>query len=368
MVLFLGIMTLGLLLAVASLSYQSYVYRNAKQISSKEAATFGAEAGIEKALNSFLSSATFTGESITLGNANITTNLVAGSTANEKFIEASSTVNDQIRRLRVKIATQASGTAVAFRYALQAGNLGINMGNGSSITGNLYSNQNITAGNGASVTGDASAVGTISNELTVSGQKLTGQPSQAMPEFDANFWKTKAQAGTNINGDYAPVNNAIIGPLYVNGKITFGNSVNITIKGPIYATGGITFGNGVILTIDSSLNPQGVMIVADGTITFGNTLDVVRPNDSGYILIVSNSTSDTAIDIGNGTAIVKAPLFTPNGGIKIGNNAHAVAFTGKKVTLGNNAVITYESGLASSTYATGPGGTWTILKGSYQEF
>jgi hypothetical protein len=368
LVLFLGLMTVGLIFAVTSLSFQAKVLRNAKQTSSRQDSTYVAEAGLEKGLNAFLANQSYTGSTVTAGNGSAVVTVTAGATSNEKILSAVATVNNQIRRVRVKLATQASGVAVAFRYALQAGDQGIDMGNGSSLTGNLYSNQNITAGNGASVTGGASAVGTISNNLSVGGQKLTGQPVQALPAFDANFWRTKAQAGTTINGSYSPASNTTIGPLYVTGSLSFGNGVNVTIRGPVYVAGAISFGNGVTLTVDSSLAPYGVMMIADGPISFGNGLTVSRPNGTGYVLLTSNSTSTSAISMGNGTTIVGAPLFTPNGGISIGNSAHAVAFAGRRVTIGNSTVVTYDQGLASASFTSGPSGTWTPQKGTYQEY
>lgn len=368
LVFFLGLMTLGLLLAVTIMSYQGYVFRNAKQISSKQDSTYVAEAGLEKGLAAFLANPNYTGENLNIGNGSTTVSVSPGATASEKVLSAIGTVNGQIRRIRVKLETQASGVAVAFHYALQVGNQGMTMGNGNVITGNLYSNQNITAGNNSSVTGSASAVGTISRGLTVSGQKLTGQPVQPLPTFDANFWRTKAQAGTTINGNYSPTSGSTIGPLYVTGNLTFGNSVNVTVAGPVYVAGNIVFGNTITLNVASSLAPYGVMVIADGTVTFGNSLDVVRPNGTGYILVASTSTSSSAITMGNGTSVVNAPIYAPNGGIVIGNSAHIVSFTARRVTIGNNAVITYDSGLASASFSSGPSGTWTIEKGTYQEY
>jgi hypothetical protein len=53
--------------------------------------------------------------------------------------------------------------------------------------------------------------------------------------------------------------------------------------------------------------------------------------------------------------------------ITIENNASLKEVTGYGLYLKNGAQITYESGLASANFASGPGGAWVIKKGTWVE-
>jgi hypothetical protein len=110
------------------------------------------------------------------------------------------------------------------------------------------------------------------------------------------------------------------------------------------------------------------MLISDSTISFGNMITVTNNSQGGHLLIASMSTSNNAITIGNGALSVNAPLYAPNGTLNLGNGTHAVAFAGQGVVLGNNLVVTYDQGLANANFTSGPSGTWTIEKGSIQEY
>lgn len=366
LIFFLTTMIIGLLLATSLLSLEAAAFRSSKNIAKGKEAYYLAEAGIDKGHYQFKNDSNYTGESLALGNGNLTIAVTPGATANEKILSAVATIDGKSRRLRVKLGTSPEGVAVSFRYALQSGTDGFTLGNNSQVNGNVYSNGNITGGNGSVITGDAYAVGTITG-VTVNGQKKTGQPAEPLPTFDAAFWKQKAQEGGTITGDYTPENNSTIGPIYITGDLIIGNNVSLTVQGPVYASGKITFGNEPTLTVDNSLGNHGVMLIAEGPISFGNKIYINKNQGGGYLLIGSTSTS-TAMSIGNNAGSVNAPLYAPNGKIDIGNSAQAVAFTGNQVVTGNGAIVDYDEGLASATFSTGPGGTWVIQKGTLQEY
>ncbi len=367
LILFLGLTAIGLLLAISALSLQGAVYHNTKRASDIKAATYLAEAGIEKGFLTFQGNSSYTGETLSLGDGSVTVTLTNGASANEKYVIAQATVNGFSRQLRAKLVTSSNSVAVAFSYAMQAGSRGFVMGNGSQINGNVYSNQNVTGGNGSLITGDAYAVGTVSG-VTVNGQKRTSQPAQALPTFNASFWKTKAQEGGTITGNYTPTNGSIIGPLYVTGNLTITNGIRLTVRGPVYVSGSIIFGNGPIIQADNSLGSESSMLVTEQKVTLGNSITLNNNTRGGYLLIATTSSATDAINIGNSSDNINGPLYAPNGTISIGNNAHAVAFTGAGITTGNNTILTYDEGLASTSFSTGPGGGWTLQKGSLQEY
>ncbi len=363
LILVLTLLAMGVLLATSLLSLQSRVYRQSKQLFSRQQAIYLAEAGLDIGTSEYNKSASYTGGTVSLAGGTVTISITAGSIANEKSLVSTATYNKITKQLKAKLTAQSNGTAVAFHFALQSGSKGFSVGNGSQISGNVYSNQNINGSPGSSITGDASAVGTISG-ITVSGQKKTGQPVEPLPTFDNAFWKQKALEGTTVTGPYTPANNSSIGPLYVNGDLNIGQSTSIRIAGAVYATGKITFGNGPTLTVDNSLGNNGTMLIAEKEISFGNAITVTNNNQGGWLLMVSLSTSDSAIAIKNNAVSINAPLYALNGKINIANNAHAVAFAAAGVVIGNNTVVTYDQGLANASFSSGPSGGWLIQRGS----
>ena len=96
-------------------------------------------------------------QTITLdGSSAIVTVTTVGS---QRAIQSSGTVSGSVRRARTVLTT---GTGLSFIYGVQVGDLGLDMGNNSSVVGNIYSNGDIRGGGVANstVTGTAVAAGT----------------------------------------------------------------------------------------------------------------------------------------------------------------------------------------------------------------
>lgn len=366
---FLMVTTLGLLLTIGLLSLQAQSYRTAKRMSYIKEATYLAEAGLDKGYATFKTNNSYTGETLTLGNGSVTISVTPGSTANERYVSAIATVKGNIKKLRTKLVTEPNSTAIAFNYAMQVGTDGLTMGNNSVINGSVYSNGNISGGSNITINGDASAVGAVGSNITVTGIRKDNAPAQPLPGFDAAFWKQKAQAGGTYSGGYVPPYNATIGPYYIDGSFNSPSNSVIYITGPIYVKGNIILGNSTTFVISESLGKDSAMLVTEGSILFGNNTVVASNSNKGTLLMVSLSTSASAINISNNAITQIGPLYAPNGTVFIGNNAHAVAFTGKRMSIGANVIVDYDSGLATATYSYGiPTGTWIMEKGSYEEY
>ncbi len=230
---------------------------------------------------------------------------------------------------------------------------------------------------GCNVSGDAYYNAT--NTCSVGGTTYSGtadSPQQAMPISQAQIdeWKSAAENGGTYNGNYTLTNGqtATIGPLRINGNLTLDNNVTLYLTGPIWVNGNITISNNSIIRIDASLGSAGVAIVADsltnpataGLVNIGNNADIVGNNNPGsYPLVLSTSTSNSAITLSNNTA--GAIYYAANGTVQVANNAGAYQLTGYGISLSNNSTITYQSGLANVTFSNGPGGSWAKVDGSY---
>ena len=121
-----------------------------------------AEAGIDKAIYELNQNASYPGETDTsLGNGAFSVS-VASIDGNTKRLTATGFVPDSVHPTATKViqvTASINATVVSFRYGVQVGDGGVSMGNGSTITGNIFSDGSISGG--GTITGDATvAVGT----------------------------------------------------------------------------------------------------------------------------------------------------------------------------------------------------------------
>ena len=203
------------------------------------------------------------------------------------------------------------------------------------------------------------------------------QPDPApigMPISDGQMqeWKDAADDGAPITG---PVNLALsdqltIGPKKIIGDVSLVNSASIKLTGPVWITGSLTLGNTTKIYIDPAMGAQGTIIIVTGKISVGNQAELAGSGTSGsYLLVISEDPGITdgneAITMGNGTAT--AVLYAPYGAVTIPNSVELREVTAYKLKTYNTAIIRYESGLAHATFSSGPGGSWVLKKGTWQE-
>lgn len=189
-------------------------------------------------------------------------------------------------------------------------------------------------------------------------------------------WQTAAEAGGTI-GTYTLINNtqASLGPVKINGDLVVNNGATLTVTGTIWVTGTITFHNGAILQLDPGYGTtSGILMASDptnptvnGKIVLENNVTV---NGSGQtnsnVLLLSRfqGTGATAIDAANNSSSMT--LYAPLGPVLIHNNFIVNSVSAYQLTLQNNAQVIYNDGLASTQFASGPGGAWQLLPGTVE--
>ncbi len=207
---------------------------------------------------------------------------------------------------------------------------------------------------------------------TVGGIKYPNSddpPPKTFPLSDANIaqWKQQAESAGVITRDITTCQNLNVGKIV--GNVTFNSNCNITVKAPVWITGNFTINTNNNLTLDSGYGLISGVIIADGIVTLGSNNHV---NGSGVgssaLLLLSTYDSRTngvsAIKISNTGNIVV--LYADKGIIEPGNNNHFKALTGWGIKLINNGTITYDTGLSSSIFSSGPSGSYALVKGTYQ--
>lgn len=245
----------------------------------------------------------------------------------------------------------------------------INLTNGSVINGNVRAN---TITGNMTIQKDA-YYRTLGPSVVVSGTKYPDSadpPPTVFPVSDANItdWKNQAEAGGvtsgNINGC-----TMTLGPRKIDGNLTVGNECTVTIKAPLWVTGNISAGNSTIFVLDSSYGATSGVIVVDGVTNLGNGADLRGSGTAGsYLMLLStydsSQSGNGAIETGNSS--ISGIVYAPKGAVELANGASFKEITAWKIELGNNAVLTYDSGLASTVFSAGPAGSFSLVKGTYQ--
>jgi Tfp pilus assembly protein PilX len=381
-ILIVGIIFMAVILILSATLFSrvaNYIHFNSNDIT-REQATNLAEAGLEKALWQLNQTAgSYTGEANTaLGTTGTFTVQITPKSSNVKTVTVTGYVpNSTNPRAKRTIKTDAviSDTIIAFNYGVQVGTSGLNMGQSSQVVGSVYSNKtgtSITGNLSSTITGDAWAVGTISNPPSVPpGKKHENQSPTQMPAVDYQYWKDTATVGGVIDCTQTPSacnltgsGTAIIGNKKYLGNLTLGQSKVVTMNGPVYVTGNLDMGQSSRINLDNSYGSNSTVLILDGTIDIGQSAQINPTNATpkGYIMLVT-TTTDT-IDISQSG--VNAIFYALNATVSLGQSTHATAIIAKGLTLGQSTILTYDNGLASTDFSSGPGGSWAIKKGTYR--
>jgi len=271
---------------------------------------------------------------------------------------------------RIKVFLKAGGMSqgLAFNYAVQVGDWGLNLNNNAIINGSVYSNGNIVGSRGSRINGDAYAFSTISSPPTIIGSKNQNQPKIAMPTLDFESWKYFANINENPNnGNLIISGTQNLGPRKIVGNLTVNVGSVLNLTGPLHITGNLILNSNAKITLDTSFGDNGTVIIAEGRIIIGNNTAITRQGEHSFIILASEYSSSTepAIIVRNnadiGAESAGGVYYALNGIIEVNNNAHPVSLIGKRLVLRNNAIVNYDSGLASTIFSSGPGGGWRIV-------
>jgi hypothetical protein len=316
------------------------------------------------------------------------------------------------RTVRIKIRGVHSTTNIAFKYGVQVDSLGTFMENNATVKGSLFSNGPISNGNSSTlITGTAissasfflfSSItdGTINGDARaffisgaiVKGKKYTGvvPPYQEMPipssqlNSTIDAWEAPAEDGgiigtTTINGSNQ------LGPKKIDGDLIINNNASLMVTGTIWVTGNITIKNNAHVFLAPSYGTSSGIIIADhktnrtdfdkGRIYVNQQavisgIDPGNPKTPSYLMLFSTQQPPPpfenfwklwpAITIYNGS--LGGVYYAPFGSVELKNNALARAIACDGLLVRQGAVVDYDSGMANSSFASGPAGFWTTTE------
>lgn len=254
---------------------------------------------------------------------------------------------------------------LSFKTTMGGGITSISGVNNDTISGDTHANTI----SGLTITNNA-YYQTLVN-TTVKGVKYPNSPDpppKVFPISDANIadWKNQANS-TNLT---SPVCGSTWGPGKFVGDVNLNSNCTLTIKSPVWITGNLTLINNNILKLDSSYGATSGVIVVDGVINLGNNNQLVGTG-TGSSLLMALSTYDSNANGGASAIIINnngntGVFYASKGILEPGNNNNFKELTAWQIKLTNNTTINYETGLSSSLFSSGPSGSYSIIKGTYQ--
>ena len=427
-ILVLALVFLGIFFTIATayLSFITTSTRSAQYDVASAQALALAEAGVDEAVYQLNQNASYAGETGTPLGAGTFTLVVENIDSNTKRVTATGFVPNSQNPIATKIIKANIGlnnSIISFHYGIQAGNGGFTLNNTSSITGNVFSsgpvigsNTNMIRGSVVSsgatglvygvhatssvyarTIGEASQATIIDKDayyVTKTNTTVTDtsypnspdQPSVSLPITDAqiNEWETIAASGgtitsCNAQGNYEITTSISLGPKKIACNLVIkSSSAVLMVTGPLWVTGNITTQTGPTIRIDPALGSQNVAIIADnpanqsgsGIITIGQTTVFQGSGSTGsFVFLISqnnsaeNGGSTVAIGMGQGSSALVA--YASHGLLTLSQSVGVKAATGYKIVLSQSANVVYDTGLQSTVFQSGPGGSWSFIPGTY---
>lgn len=378
-----------------------------------------AEAGIDKAVYELNQNSGYSGESNTaLGNGTFSVSIASIDNNTKRVIVTGSVPNSArpTATKEVRTTVRIDTEVVSFAFGVQSGTGGIFLENTSSVAGNVYSNgpvmgqnRNIVRGTvvsagssglidgvhatssgyahtiqNSTIDGDASFQ-TISNTI-VGGTHYPGSTDRStttLPISDGLIeeWKAAALLGGVHTSPcpYVLSTSVSLGPKKINCDLTItGTGEIITLHGPLWINGNIDIQNSPTIRVSSAQSGRSIPIIADNPsdrlngsrVEIENSAVFEGSGNGSYILFISQNNSaesggsSTAIDVKN-TVSGDLLVYAGQGEIVLQNNINLREVTAWRIRAKNSAEIRYKTGLGSSLFPSGPGGSWTVVPGTY---
>jgi len=240
--------------------------------------------------------------------------------------------------------------------------------NGAKINGNVHANTLNT------LTIQKGAYFQVEQNITAANM-FPGSPdpvAQTMPLSDSNIadWKNQAASAGMHTGDINTCPSSLPSGSYV-GSINLPGGCTVTVGTPIWVTGNFNLSNSDIIKLNPSYGSSSGTVIIDGTaiISNGNLVEGTGVAGSYLIFLSTYDSKDDplhtpAINITNNGNV---GIFYSNlGEIQISNNNNLTAVTAWKLSLSNGVTVNYDQGLASTFFSSGPGGSFSAVKGTYQ--
>jgi hypothetical protein len=198
---------------------------------------------------------------------------------------------------------------------------------------------------------------------------------QTYPLSDSTItdWKDDALSGGTVTGDYTVGSSgATLGPKKITGNLLINGGGTLTVTGTLWVVGTITLTGGAKMKLASSYGTSEGAIVSDGRVSVDGGSSFAGSGQSGSypFLITTNAcpvapgcNGNNAVYLSGGAGTVS--VVAQSGTVRISGGSSIKAVTAKQIVMDSGATLFYDSGLISANFASGPGGSWGFVPGSY---
>ncbi len=246
-------------------------------------------------------------------------------------------------------------------YALQVGQSGV---------GNVWASH--VASTSAAGSMYCLTQGTYVNKACNTSQGTPAPQSLPFSESNMDAWKADAEAGGVTSGNVAVGwQGATIGPRKITGNLTVSGGGTLTLTGPLWVLGDVTINGGGKVQLPANYGQLSETIISDGEITIAGGGSTGSGTSGSFLFMVSTSkcpnyvscAGSNAINITGGAGAVAASA--QYGNINLSGGASLKAVVGNSITMSGGTTVTYDSGLASPSFSSGPSGGW--IMGNWSE-
>jgi len=323
--------------------------------------------------------------------------------------------NKESRIKKVEIVFSIDANSVNFHYGVQSGDLGVQMDSNARIHGNLFSNGQIIGSSNNLIYGDTVSAGDnglISNVIIVDdeggGNAWAKTLEDSNIDGDAHYtnidncnvggthyapeapiggeglpisaaqllgWKDDAVAGgTTTSYTLDGGSSDSLGPIKIDGNMVVDGNAALTVAGTIWVTGDLIFLSNTTIELDDVYGARSGIIIVDGTIFLDSNVVICgaegyekkgkcNPSIGSYLMLLSTKNAPDAANpaISATSNTNSAILYASDGFVSLNSNASLKEVTGRGIYMASNAVVTYETGLASTLFSSGPSGGWNVV-------
>lgn len=239
----------------------------------------------------------------------------------------------------------------------------------------VHSMSNCTIGDNASYNVRVSCA--VANGQTTPNPNVPADPP-AVPlpvsESQIDTWEQEAQSGGEISGQSYSSGTINLGPKKINGDLILSGTAEVVVNGTLWITGQLKLSNSARIRLSSNFGANsGVVVVGvdesstNGYIEISNSAQALGSGAAGsYLMLLSQKEGTGSTAIKNSNSGTSAILYAGEGLIELSNSAQMKEVTAYKLKISNNATVTYESGLSSAQFSSGPGGGWELMDSSWQ--
>ena len=201
-------------------------------------------------------------------------------------------------------------------------------------------------------------------------------PADMLPlpisEAQIDTWESEAMSGGTTGSQTFSSGTRNLGPKKIDGDLIMSGDAELVVTGTLWITGEIELSNNAIIKLDAGYgNSSGVIIAGidesttAGSIEISNSAQVLGSGSTNSFIMLLSQKEIGSNAIKTSNSSTAAILYAGEGEIEIGNSAALKEVTAYKLKITNNATVTYESGLQNASFSNGPGGSWTVVPGTY---